>query len=477
MSEFITIRLKEDWISPHSAESGDFLPPGLSAIVLKAITELNSSISSGRVQLCSLGNRRTQESLEPIVRCEPAEVERIYAKQSKITRLLYTTSRYVGEATIKIEDMFVRIIIEPRMGASVWRYLLGSALNVYIPVDFNGSVGGTSSNRMQWLLLMMWRGSLERAIRVASIPKAYIETKGDVDCFKGRLDVAEQIKRNLTNRSRFYCSYRKLTFDNTFNRTIRRVYKALLSAHVSSGVLKSISEHDDKLLSFGVRDCDVSDQDIDRVKYTRMTEPYRPVMALSKVILRGYGVGKSGAEECPSYFVDIAEIWENYLLLVMRRYLDDYTVVSPNEQGGEFLFENARSIRPDFLIFDKSGRLVAIADAKYKHYSRIGHTAKDHQAVSRDDLYQMTTYMYRLAKENNPLVGIFISPETNVDEAPKVVKGKSNHLMAMCNLPLFDLDKKQSDRKDDDTLAELRQMEKDFVMRLSGILQCAGSSD
>jgi hypothetical protein len=234
----------------------------------------------------------------------------------------------------------------------------------------------------------------------------------------------------------------------------------------------AIAEHDARLASFGVKNTTVTTREIDSIQYTRMTEPYRPVMQLSKVILKGYGAGEyEGGGKGPSFFVDMSEIWENYLLSVLKRNLPQYTFVSPNdENSGDWLLDNSRKLRPDFLVYDKKGKLLAVMDAKFKRYDRIGKFSNEPNVVSREDLYQMGTYLYRYADPQRQFGGIFISPFDISKEDCLNAVGNNKHFMAVCNLPLgrIENDEKASPQEVRRILAEL---ETDFSARLNSLLK------
>ncbi len=389
-----------------------------------------------------------------------------------INELAFTTSHYVGQACIEVCGELVRLRIRPHIAPPLWNYLLASATRVYLPERLRSEGIDDNHENTSWLLLLMWRNSFERAMKTVSVPKTYVYRNENIRCFKGRLDVSRHLKQNITDQSRFYCDYRPLTFDNTINRTIRCVYRVLANSKLASKAYLSIAEHDARLASFGVKNTAVTTREIDNFQYTRMTEPYRPVMQLSKVILQGYGAGEyEGGSKGPSFFVDMAEIWENYLLSVFKRKLPQYTFVSPNnENSGNWLLENSRKLRPDFLVYDKKGNLLAVMDAKYKHYNRIGRYSNEPNAVSIEDLYQMGTYLYRYADPARACGGIFISPfEVSTEKALKI-EGKSNHFMAVCNLPLdcIPQDEKQ-------TMSEIKikigELEDDFSNRLDELLK------
>jgi 5-methylcytosine-specific restriction endonuclease McrBC regulatory subunit McrC len=176
-----------------------------------------------------------------------------------------------------------------------------------------------------------------------------------------------------------------------------------------------------------------------------MSEGYRPLMQVGKAIIRRFGAARSDAAPGESsFFIDVAEIWENYLEAILTRHLPSaYKVINPNRTGGHWLFVGQkREIRPD-LIIEKNGVSVAILDAKFKAYSKLGEFARD--GVSREDLYQMATYMYHYGEDRNTqLLGLFVSPEKGSADRPDLhrLDKRPNHAIGLLN---FDLDRWRTD--------------------------------
>ena len=176
--------------------------------------------------------------------------------------------------------------------------------------------------------------------------------------------------------------------DNTINRAVRHAYR-ILGEKGLSGILADLSAFDTRLESLGVKDNVPNPKDLDDIRYTRMNAVYKPVVNLCKTIISNDASSFEGNErKVFSYMIDIAELWELYLLRLLQRNLSpDYYVYSPNTLSGDCLLEGEmRTIRPDILI-EKDGNVILIIDAKYKYYSQVGKTGAKNGCVHRDDLY------------------------------------------------------------------------------------------
>lgn len=348
----------------------------------------------------------------------------------------------------------VNITISPRFGDTIRDYLYSYALGLYLPKSVTGSA---SSEHNHWLLCMLWVGSLEYALNKSNIPKNYERIKKNQKYFKGSLDISNHIKHNLVNANRFYCSYSKQTYNTPINRAILKAYNHLLKLGFSD-MLNSVSSHIQMLRDFKVGD-DVRLDELKSIHYTPLNKAYQKVVSLSELIIKNQGL-KSSFDNSNGfgYFLDLSEVWEGYLYKLMSKNLQGFKVVNGNFASKNYLFnDNKRELRPDFFIY-KDSKLVAVLDAKYKNYSSLGKTSCDAGAISREDLYQMSAYMYRF---DAPL-GIFLSPNTD-DVAMEQVASKDSK-MAILGIDL------NSIKEDENQITSLKNKEQKFIASLQKIL-------
>ena len=159
---------------------------------------------------------------------------------------------------------------------------------------------------------------------------------------------------------------------------------------------------------------------------------------------------------------------------ILTKYLPaDYRVFSPNESGGEWLIANSkREIRPDILIA-KSDRVLAILDAKYKALRPIGRFTRE--GVSREDLYQMTTYLYHYGKSGAPLLGLFVSPFPNAGDAqPDPMTTEPRHRIGVLNFDISQWDHPNDHREkgaNPDITCEIRKKEQEFAKNVQQRLE------
>jgi len=398
---------------------------------IQAVEELRNQFNNGMIECIHLFNYGNIDISELPIQIEVTGYKE-YRGFNVPDRCRFYTSHYIG----CFGNSKVTIKINPRFGDL---YFLGYAANVFLPV---GESGVSSSNgNSYWLLAILWKSLLNNALATGQIPRNYIEEHKNLKTYRGRLDIHHNIWSNLVDQSRFYCTYRKLSMDNTINRAIRHAYRVLRDNGLSE-ILADLAAFDQRLESFGVKDIVAEPKVLDTICYTRMNAVYQPVVNLCKTIINNGASSFEGNErKRVSYMIDVAELWELYLLRLLQRNLpSDYYVYSPNAISGDYLLEGEmRTIRPDIII-EKDGKVVMIIDAKYKHYSQVGKTGAEKVNVQRNDLYQMNTYLYHYGRGRR-IAGIFTSPVEGKELGLHRYVNNPEHSVGVVNLNIDSCEK------------------------------------
>jgi len=453
-SQYIDGIPKEDWRK--------------TSLYCQAVDKLSKEIKEKKVEFFSLGGKK--QELEDVLIWYTIESTQKKSKTSIIIidKAQFYTSHYIGFYATKIDDEEINIVVKPRFGDKIFNYLVSYAYGIYLPKGFSSSSDSKADSL--WLIALMWKATLQKAMTKSQIPKEYQKFQKNLSTYRGQLNISQHIKHNLFDKSKFYCNYRKLTMDTTINQTIRQTYK-ILKKRGYGNLLNDIVEYDTMLQSFGVQAKEVNLKSIANIRYSKLNIYYKKVMELSSLILKSESKSSdktSTNSDSFSYFFDIAELWENYLLKVLQKHLPNFNIYSPNERGGISLFDDGcREIRPDIII-EKNGKVIAILDAKYKWYSKIGKYANEANAVSRDDLYQMSTYLYHYGKDSEKIIGLFISPIEQKGIDLKILKNNENHKIGVLNLDIIQFDK---DEDDNFSLESINQEEKNFINKIKKELQ------
>ena len=125
-----------------------------------------------------------------------------------------------------------------------------------------------------------------------------------------------------------------------------------------------------------------------------------------------------------------------------------------------------REVRPDLVIADKNtGNPLIILDAKYKNYTSLGNYSRK-STVSREDLYQMTTYLHRFMKTGKGY-GIFVSPvnQEKENDVHKIVGREES--IGLVNLNLYEL----FDDRQSNNAKEIEIREEKFINKIKSLLE------
>ena len=451
---------------------------GSISLLICAIDKLNSEKDSLQfVPLSKLSIKREKPDKILWYEINFDGLRKIYSSFS-FKKATFYSSHYIGFYSTFYDKEQVDIKIEPRFGntTNVFNYLLSYASGFYLPKDSFSQYEKNQKNNY-WLMALLWKASLDKALSKSHISKEYKKEEKNIGFFKGRLKLSKHIKYNLVDKSRFYCQYRKMTLNTTINRTIKYIYKILKNKNCGS-LLLNIAEYESKLTSFGVQDEKVTINDINKINYSKLNIHYKPVMELSKSIIKNKLASSSSTGQTKDsfgYFIDMAELWELYLLKLLQRNLPKYNVYSPNIKGSQYLIENEyRQIRPDIII-EKDNKIVAILDAKYKFYNKLGANGT-HPNVSREDLYQMTSYLYHYGKENKKIKGLFITPVAITEDSEKKnickYSNNENHKIGVLGLNLgVDKYNNSENQKEKSFNEKIKEEENSFIKKLKNSLK------
>ena len=213
---------------------------------------------------------------------------------------------------------------------------------------------------------------------------------------RGPIDVNRHIRENIPFRGTVAYLTREHSYDNEVTQLVRHTVEFIRTKEQGSAILNNdletktcVSQIVMATQTYNVRDRNrVISQNLRPVRHPY----YSAYTALQKIclqILRHESI-KYGQERDKVYGVlfDGAWLWEEYLNTILKP-LGFNHPENKKQKGGFRMFEkesdddaiskNSRRLYPDFWKDD------FILDAKYKHL---------HNGVTREDLYQVVTYMY-----------------------------------------------------------------------------------
>jgi 5-methylcytosine-specific restriction enzyme subunit McrC len=284
--------------------------------------------------------------------------------------------------------------IRPRLGIETIANWAGAALNLHV-LPKAGEHHGTSALIAE-LVAATWRASLIEAYRHGP-PGLRANTPYHGTSIRGRLDVPGTLQLRASRTPQIASIERAKRVVNPVSRVIV----------VADRILHSRLKHRpgwrgdrlEELLAHlrgavGNRPTMPTRRELDRVRYTPTTQPFRRVAELSWQIASNRGIRSSATgERAEGLLIDVAELWELFLVHCARRAFGSAAVTHGTQlnRGRPLLHSLSRPnltwgrLYPDILIGPVEEPTLVL-DAKYKPLT-------GGNPVAREDLYQLTTYL------------------------------------------------------------------------------------
>jgi 5-methylcytosine-specific restriction enzyme subunit McrC len=305
------------------------------------------------------------------------------------------TGRFIGEINFEGRELQ----IAPRLGIDVVGVWLARALNLSV-IPKAATQAGTGPLIAQ-LVDRMWSAALAEAGRHGPPRFRRVEIS-ESRYVRGRLDVPGTVALRSARIPKVASRTERRSSENPVSRAIVLADRTLASLLGHEKPWRP--ELADELLvqlraAVGANPAMPSAREMGRVRYAPITRAFEPVARLSLEIARRRGTLTSGSgDDTSGVLIDVAELWELFLLHCARRALGDRRVhhgTATSSTAHLLLSEADPSIRmgrlkPDLLIVDAQGRERAVLDAKYK---RLRGSAERPHGVDRGDLYQLAAYL------------------------------------------------------------------------------------
>ena len=221
------------------------------------------------------------------------------------------------------------------------------------------------------------------------IKSAYLAKEDNLNFYKGKLIVKEQIKHNVAHGERFFVQYDEYLVNRPENRLVKATLLKLQNITGSSENQKEIRK---LLTSFEMVDASVNFQkDFARVIIDRNTKDYETIMRWSRVFLLNKSFTTfSGETNARALLFPMEKLFESYVAQELKKVLTDLNWEISTQDRGYYLFDSPRqfALRPDIVITRDDGSQI-ILDTKWK--SLVDKPGSNY-GISQSDMYQMYAY-------------------------------------------------------------------------------------
>ena len=221
------------------------------------------------------------------------------------------------------------------------------------------------------------------------IKSAYVAREDNLNFYKGKLKVKEQIKRNAAHGERFYVRFDEYQVDRAENRLVKAT---LLKLQNITGSAENQKEIRQLLSAFEMVEASTNYQkDFSRVVIDRNTKDYDLLMRWSRVFLLNKSFTTfSGGHNARALLFPMEKVFESYVAQQLKKTLLDLDWDVSSQDKGYYLFDAPRqfALRPDIVITRDDGSQI-ILDTKWKS---LVDNPRVNFGISQADMYQMYAY-------------------------------------------------------------------------------------
>lgn len=317
-------------------------------------------------------------------------------------------NRYVGEISFSFQQQDYLIIVKPRFGELFLFELLEVIFNFkFANSNHSLAKSDTSDDYIKRIIAKIWLTKLTQANKYG-LPRTSKKKVFSGAQIKGRLDVRDSIFPYKNNNILISSSYEK-TINPDIASVLYETYKKLSKSYGLPQVNKlpknaiQVIRH----LELTRKQSNSRKNYYDSSKLPKIYQSYKEVIDLSVSILSNKTLNNSASDKSGySFFLDMAEIWEMYLLEVFQNKFssEGWSVTSETVQTYKGAFYT-RKLIPDIVL--RKGNKIAVFDAKYKLMR--GH----YQDVDRADFFQIHTYKAYYSKVSELIISGLLYPIVN----------------------------------------------------------------
>ena len=334
----------------------------------------------------------------------------------------WNAGRFVGEAIFKYRDADFKITIKPRFGEKVLFRMLEEIFNIRITTS-----ASQHTKNLDWqhyikrIIAFIWLQKLANA-NLHGLPKVHINREHKGRTIRGRLNVRKSIK-SFHQTNEIISVHREKQIDLTIAQIIYQAYHIVRTdfeigkINIPESAQQAINKVKDSVQSKE----HVSDSDYKNIRYKKVYIRWKPLVDLSWDIIKRkqLSLKQDKAKNGFGFFIDMAELWEQYLRSILKKQLFPLGWLYKNDK--EIAYKGyfyQRTLIPD-LVFQKEN-YVAVWDAKYKRM--LGR----HIDVDRSDFFQIHTYILNYLNHKKVKAGGLLYP---ISTSPNFESYKSPFLI------------------------------------------------
>jgi 5-methylcytosine-specific restriction enzyme subunit McrC len=315
-----------------------------------------------------------------------------HLSRNRVRSAQYVGAVQIGRRTVEFLPKIEQTEVEVK--PSVVRHNLLQML--LVAYDLEGATSGKAALEKSsdgWLdiLMRLFSKALADQLRRGLI-RRYREEADDLPTVRGRLNIEEQVRRNLVHRERSACAYDEFDEDHALNQLFRVAIRRMLRVSSNNTTQQALRE---LLPAFeGVSDVTPTADWMDRVTLDRVSERFGLCLGMAKLFLRDAVTGLyAGDQNSFALLFDMNDLFERFVARTLRRRLRGSGIEVSIQDSRHHLVHDQESkqrlfrLRPDIVV-RKDGAPLCIMDTKWKRLS----PEERKLGICQSDLYQMLAY-------------------------------------------------------------------------------------
>ena len=319
--------------------------------------------------------------------------------------------RFVGEASFFHKKQEYKVTIKPRFGERFLLRMLEEIYNIRITKSENSQKQTDEWNHyIKRIIAFIWVQKLANA-NLHGLPKIQIKKQYKGTTVKGRIDIRKSIIPYYSNNE-IISTNREKEIDNTIAQILLQAYFIIRK---DFGLGKGLNIPDTAQNAINQIKTSVKGKekitiaDYKNIKYNAIYLNWKSIVDFSWDIIqrKQLSLKQQNSENGFGFFIDMAEVWEQYLRSLLQRKLKPYGWFLKTDKQiaykGRFF---QRELIPD-LIFQQENKLI-VYDAKYKRM-------KGYQwDIDRADFFQIHTYIQNFINKYDVKSGGLLYPISTV---------------------------------------------------------------
>ncbi|WP_417558245.1 McrC family protein [Mesoflavibacter zeaxanthinifaciens] len=339
-------------------------------------------------------------------------------------------SQYVG--VIQIDDLTIEILPKADYTGvnngeeGIWRDVLIDMLRITRKLKVN-QVGQANVNKQNIHLLDIYFEWFLREVellqRQGLVKKYYKETK-NVTTLKGKLEFAGHIAKNLIHKERFYTTHQIYDKDHQLHQILNLALVIIENISKGSYLYAKCKKVQLDFPEVSSINCNAST--FEKIKLNRKTKPYETALEIARLIILNYAPNiSSGAERMLALLFDMNSLWEEYILVQLKKACihKPYEIIGQQSKS----FWGSMTIRPDILIKQGDTSKIVV-DTKWKRM--------EGNRPSTDDLRQMYVYNEHWKSDTS----ILLYPGTKQEKLYSQSFKHPNHACGILKMNVLDND-------------------------------------